>query len=136
MDALEARHYGAPFHFLNYSVVQDRLSAAKHQRPKIPGSIIPTSPDVLAVNTLGQLAANPRVQVLRDFIVGWHLSYLSAAATRGNPEAGAQEKLSQSGDNLPNVIQHLREQHPIYSTIFSIYSVREFRNWKDSMQRF
>jgi predicted ATPase len=105
--------YGAPFYFLNYErgagkVISGDAPDAKDTRVDYPL----TSPDVLAVNTLGQLAANPRVQALRDFIVGWHLSYLSTAATRGNPEAGAQEKLSQTGDNLPNVIQHLREQHP------------------------
>jgi predicted ATPase len=105
--------YGAPFHFLNYEhgegeVISGEAPEAKDTRVHYPL----TSPEVLAVNTLGQLAANPRVEALRDFIVGWHLSYLSAAATRGNPEAGAQEKLSQTGDNLPNVIQYLREQHP------------------------
>ncbi|MGH9894209.1 MAG: AAA family ATPase, partial [bacterium] len=40
------------------------------------------------------------------------LSYLTADSTRGLPEAGPQERLSQTGDNLPNVIQYLREQHP------------------------
>src|ERR1700730_6270542 len=67
---------------------------------------------MLAVNTLGQLAKHARVSALRRFITGWHLSYLSAASTRGLPEAGPQERLSVSGDNLPNVIQYLREQHP------------------------
>ena len=32
--------------------------------------------------------------------------------TRGVPEAGPQERLSQTGDNLPNVVQYLKEQHP------------------------
>jgi predicted ATPase len=67
---------------------------------------------VLAVNTLGTLAENPRVIALRSFITGWHLSYLSADAARGNPEAGAEERLSPTGSNLPNVVQYLREQHP------------------------
>ena len=31
---------------------------------------------------------------------------------RGIPEAGPQEKLSKTGDNLANVIQYLSEQHP------------------------
>ena len=67
---------------------------------------------MLAVSTLGQLARHPRVSALRHFITGWHLSYLSADATRGVPEAGPQERLSETGDNLPNVIQYLKEQHP------------------------
>ncbi len=67
--------------------------------------------DLLAVNTLGQLAKHPRVGALRRFISGWYLSYVSADNTRGAPEAGPQERLSSSGDNLPNVIQYLKEQH-------------------------
>ena len=70
-----------------------------------------SGPDVLAVSTLGMLAENPRVIAFREFVTSWHLSYLSAAAARGNPEAGGQERLSPTGDNLANVIQHLREQH-------------------------
>jgi predicted ATPase len=70
------------------------------------------SRELLAVNTLGQLAKNPRVGALRRFITGWYLSYLTADNTRGIPEAGPQERLSTTGDNLPNVIQHLKEQYP------------------------
>ncbi|OQX17571.1 MAG: ATPase [Desulfobulbaceae bacterium A2] len=106
-------HPAAPFHFLDYQlghgeVVSGELPEARDTRVAKPLS----SPDVLAVNTLGTLAENPRVIALRDFITGWHLSYLSADATRGNPEAGAEERLSPAGDNLPNVIQYLSEQHP------------------------
>lgn len=70
------------------------------------------SPELLAVSALGQLARHPRISALRRFISGWYLSYLAADSTRGAPEAGPQERLSQSGDNLPNVIQYLKEQHP------------------------
>ena len=69
-------------------------------------------PSVLAVNMFGQLTRHPRVSALRRFITDWHLSYLSADATRGITEAGPQERLSETGDNLPNVIQHLKEQCP------------------------
>ncbi|HPE69203.1 MAG TPA: AAA family ATPase [Thermotogota bacterium] len=106
-------HPGAPFHFLDYSegrgkVITGEQPEAQDQRIEKPLS----GPDVLAVNTLGQLAENPRVIALRNFITGWHLSYLSANATRGNPEAGAEERLSQTGHNLANVIQYLAEEHP------------------------
>jgi predicted ATPase len=104
---------GRPFRFLNYEWGEGEVISG--ELPELNDSRIPvplTGPDVLAVSTLGQLKDNPRVQALRDFITGWHLSYLSATAARGNPEAGAQERLSQTGDNLANVIQYLREQHP------------------------
>ena len=71
-----------------------------------------TSNEVLAVNTLGQLAEHPRVAALRQFISDWYLSYLTADSTRGIPEAGPQERISSTGDNLPNVIQYLRERYP------------------------
>ena len=71
-----------------------------------------SSPDLLAVNALGQLEKHPRVKALRDFITGWHLSYLSAQDARGAPDAGPREHLSKSGDNLANVIQYLQERHP------------------------
>lgn len=79
---------------------------------------------MLAVNTLGQLARHPRVSALRRFITGWYLSYLTADNTRVMPEAGPQERLSSTGDNLPNVIQYLQEQHPgrlqqIFNTLAS-----------------
>jgi predicted ATPase len=70
------------------------------------------SPDLIAVNALGQFAEHPRVAALREFITDWYVSYLSIEDTRGQPEAGPQERLTKTGDNLPNVIQHLRERHP------------------------
>ncbi len=106
--------YGQPFHFLDFregsgSVISGDLPESQDQR--IQERL--TSPDLLAVNTLGQFAQHPRVSALRRFITGWYLSYLSADSTRGTPEAGPQERLSQGGDNLPNVIQYLKEQHEV-----------------------
>jgi predicted ATPase len=69
------------------------------------------SPDLIAVNTLGQLSDHPRIAALREFITDWYVSYLSIDQTRNQPEAGPQERLSKTGDNLANVIQYLKEQH-------------------------
>jgi predicted ATPase len=83
------------------------------------------SPDLLAVSTLGQLSRHPRVAALRRFISGWYLSYVSADNARSLPEAGPQERLSQTGDNLPNVVQFLQEQHPArLARIFAILGER------------
>jgi predicted ATPase len=103
---------GKPFRFLEFRngkgiVISGEMPEAKDER--ISEEL--DSPEMLAVNTLGQLAKHPRVSALRRFITGWHLSYLTADHTRGIPEAGPQERLSQTGDNLPNVIQYLKEQH-------------------------
>jgi predicted ATPase len=106
-------HPAAPFHFLDYEYGQGQVITGEQPEPSDTRVDKPLSgPDVLAVSTLGTLAENPRVIALRNFITGWHLSYLSADAARGNPEAGAEERLSPTGHNLPNVIQYLRDQHP------------------------
>ena len=106
-------HPAAPFHFLDYRLGDGKVVSGEAPEPTDQRIRKPLSgPDVLAVNTLGQLAENPRVIGLREFITGWHLSYLSADAARGKPEAGAEERLSKTGDNLANVIQHLEERHP------------------------
>lgn len=105
--------YGKPFRFLEYREGHGRAASGEmpdeqDQRVEIPLR----SPDVIAVNTLGQFAEHPRVAALREFITGWYVSYLSIEDTRGQPEAGPKERLSKTGDNLPNVVQYLKEQHP------------------------
>ena len=107
------KRYGQPFKFLDFAEGQGRVMTGEMPEEKdkrIDEAL--DSPEMLAVNTLGQLAKHPRISALRRFITGWYLSYLTADNTRGVPEAGPQERLSQTGDNLPNVIQYLQEQHP------------------------
>ena len=105
--------YGAPFRFLDYERGRGSVitgEALEDQDTRIERPL--TGADVLAVSTLGQLAENPRVRALRDFVTGWQLSYLSATEMRAIPTAGPQEHLSRNGDNLVNVIQYLQEHHP------------------------
>jgi predicted ATPase len=104
---------GAPFRFLDYKHGQG--SAISGEAPDATDKRIDSplrSSDLIAVNTLGQFAEHPRVAALREFITDWYVSYLSIDDTRGQPEAGPQDRLSKTGDNLPNVIQYLKEQHP------------------------
>jgi len=104
---------GRPFRFLSFEGgAGDVISGEMPEEDDERAAERLDSPEMLAVNTLGQFAKHPRVSALRRFITGWHLSYLTADHTRAVPEAGPQERLSQTGDNLPNVIQYLREQHP------------------------
>lgn len=105
--------YGKPFRFLDFSYGEGSVVSgdtpddeAQRQREVL------NSPELLAVSTLGQFAKHPRVSALRAFISGWYLSYISATSTRSIPESGPQERLSITGDNLPNVVQYLDEQHP------------------------
>ncbi len=97
---------GKPFRFLEYReglgrAISGDMPDEQDTRIEIPLR----SADLIAVNTLGQFAEHPRVAALREFITDWYVSYLSIDDARGQPEAGPQERLSKSGDNLPNVIQ-------------------------------
>lgn len=117
---------GKPFRFLDYKEgvgraisgdVPDETDARKDYPLR--------SPDLIAVNTLGQFAEHPRVAALREFITDFYVSYLSVDNTRGQPEAGPQERLSKNGDNIANVIQYLSETHPdMLERVFSILRKR------------
>lgn len=107
------KHPAQPFKFLDFENGEGYVISGNEPddtADRIPEKL--ESRDMLAVNSLGQLAKHPRVSALRRFITGWYLSYLTADNTRGTPDAGPQERMSSIGDNLPNVIQYLKEQHP------------------------
>ena len=107
------QQYGKPFKFLDFKSGTGRVVSGENpdeQDERVDEEL--SSPETLAVSTLGQLARHPRVSALRRFITGWYLSYLTADSARSTPEAGPQERLSATGDNLPNVVQYLKEQHP------------------------
>lgn len=103
---------GKPFRFLDYKEGHGRAASGDQPDEQDTRVEIPLkSPDLIAVNALGQFADHPRVAALRDFITGWYVSYFSVDETRGQPEAGPQERLSRTGNNVANVIQYLAEQH-------------------------
>ena len=104
---------GKPFRFLDFQEGVGHVIAG--ETPDVGGKQIAEkldNPSMLAVSTLGQLARHPRVSALRRFITDWHLSYLSADTTRGVTKTGPQKRLSETGDNLSNVIQYLKERYP------------------------
>ena len=120
------KSHGQPFRFLDYRegigrAISGDLPDEQDTRVEVPLK----SPDLIAVNALGQFAGHPRVAALRDFITGWYVSYFSVDSTRGEPEAGPQERLSRIGDNVANVIQYLAEQHP--ERLEQIFSVLRSR---------
>lgn len=105
--------YGAPFQFVTFW--KGEGWAAGGEAPDVEDdrvSIPLKSPDLLAVNALGQFQEHPRVAALRDFIMGCHVSCLSAESARSQPDAGPSERLTRTGGNLANVIQYLGERHP------------------------
>ena len=104
---------GKPFRFLDFRHGAGRVIAGEmpdEEAEQTDEQFDDSS--TLAGSTLGQLSRYPRLAALRRFITGLHLSCLSADTTFGVPEAEPEERLSESGDNLSNVIQYLKEQHP------------------------
>ena len=104
---------GKPFRFLDFQEGAGRVIAGEMPAEgdkRIEEELNDRS--TLAVSTLGQLTRHPRVNALYRLVTGWHFSHLSANATYDITEAGPQEKLSKTGNNLPNVIQHLKERYP------------------------
>lgn len=104
---------GKPFRFLEFNRGKGRAASGEtpDEDDERPETNLRSS-DLIAVNTLGQLSEHPRIAALREFITDWYVSYLAIDQTRNQPEAGPQERLSKGGENLPNVIQYLKEQHP------------------------
>ena len=103
----------APFRFLDFQEGKGYVTAGEipdEEDKQINEQLNDLS--TLAVSRFGQSEHHPRANALYRFITDWHLSYLSADATRGVPEAGPQERLSETGDNLSNVIQYLKERYP------------------------
>ena len=103
--------HGRPFRFLSYQYGEGEAAPGDSpdedaERKKQPLS----SPDLLAVNTLGQLREHPRVAALREFISGWYLSYLSVPEMREFTRVGPSARLSPTGNNLANVMQFFEEQ--------------------------
>ena len=104
---------GKPVRFLNFhqgsgTVVAGKIPDEADARIKEQFD----DPSVLAVSMLGQLVRHPRVSALRRFITDWYLSNLSTNATRQAANDGPEKRLSQTGDNLPNVVQYLQERFP------------------------
>ena len=66
----------------------------------------------LGIATLGALVQHPRIASFREFVEGWYLSYFTPDAARSLPMAGPQRRLSIHGDNLANVVQYMKREHP------------------------
>ena len=77
-----------------------------------------TSPDMLAVDSLGQLQEFAAVSALRRLIDDWYVSDFRIDAARDRQEIADGASLSRSGDNLAAVTMQLKEEHPdVFSSV-------------------
>ena len=115
------KSHGRPFRFLDYEGGVGRAAAGDKPDQETRRELQPlTSPSLLAVNTLGQFQGHARVAALRRFITGWYLSFLEIPLLKYSRETGPETRLSRSGDNLANVLQHL--QRADASRLKSVFS--------------
>ncbi|MCL1998961.1 MAG: AAA family ATPase [Turicibacter sp.] len=66
----------------------------------------------LGITIIGALKRHPRILAFREFIENWYLSYFTPDAARGLPLAGPQKHLNTHGDNIGNVVQFMKRNHP------------------------
>jgi len=81
--------YGKPFRFLDYRQGQGRAVSGElpdEQDTRVDVTL--KSPDLIAVNALGQFADHPRVATLRDFIRGGMCRTSRRTAREGSPRLG------------------------------------------------
>jgi len=100
---------GSPKHFLDFSQGLGKVIASndQYQEQKL------VSPDILALNGLGQLQQFEVAGELRHFIENWHLSNIQInEARKMNRTTGYDEHLSNCGDNLALFARFLYDNHP------------------------
>jgi predicted ATPase len=66
----------------------------------------------LGIATLGALKQHPRISIFRQFIEGWYLSYFRPDSARELPLSGVQKHLNIHDDNIGNVVQFMKRDHP------------------------
>ena len=119
---------GAPFHFINFS--HGKGVAVSNEEDFSKPDIELTreeqavDPDVLAISSLGQLKRFKAAKAFRELIENWHISDFHINEARGKKDQDLGAHLSRSGDNLPSVALHMKEDHPeIFETV--LQKVRE-----------
>ncbi len=108
-----SRH-GSPFHFLDFSngegfAIRNEEDFSKQDKDLTKDYQSLDSCDILAIKGLGQFQRFKAANAFRHLIENWHVSDFHIMAARQRVEVGVAEHLSESGDNLPLVVQHLYE---------------------------
>lgn len=101
---------GEPRHFLDFSLGQGKVIADGHDKSQQQKLV---SPDILALNGLGQFQQFEVAAELRRFIENWHLSdFQRREARKINQATGYDEHLSRNADNLALFAQFMSKHYP------------------------
>ena len=124
------RQQGPPFHSLDFKEGEGYAIGNEEDFEKTgkkPDKIWQKlhNPDILAIKGLGQFQQFKVANAFRNLIENWHISDFHIAAARQKTEVGFAEHLSERGDNLPLVAQHLHKHHPkVFADILNRFSKR------------
>ena len=104
--------YGSPFHFLDFGEGGGHAITNEEDFDKTDEELTKEwqeldSPSALAIKGLGQFQRFKAASAFRNLIENWHVSDFHIMAARQRVEAGVASHLSETGDNLPLVAQHL-----------------------------
>ena len=108
--------YGSPFHFLDFRngkgyVISNEEDFNKQDEELTKDDQVLDSRNMLAIKGLGQFQRFKAASAFRHLIENWHVSDFHIMAARQRVEAGVAEHLSETGDNLPLVAQHLYQNN-------------------------
>ncbi|MEI8094420.1 MAG: AAA family ATPase [Spirochaetales bacterium] len=114
----KGQDYGRPYPFLRLSRGKGHVwagdsaveSEGEEDTSKLAVELTDTKQ--LGIATLGTLKEHPRIKLFRDFLKGWYLSYFYPDAARTIPVSGPQKHLNIRGDNIANVVQYMKVEHP------------------------
>ena len=106
--------YGSPYHFLDFSngegyAIRNEEDFSKPDEDLQKEHQSLDSRDILAIKGLGQFQRFKAASAFRGLIENWHVSDFHITAARQRAQVGVAEHLSESGNNLPLVVQHLYE---------------------------
>jgi predicted ATPase len=107
---------GQPWRFFEYSlgkgyaitnegVLKDDIKEAERREDPLK------SPDILAINSLGQMDRFKAAADFRNFLEDWFVSDFQIDRMRLTQEVAYSETLNRKGDNIANVAQFLYDQH-------------------------
>ena len=104
--------HGSPYHFLDFAggkgyAISNEEDFDKKDEDLTKDNQSLDSSDILAIKGLGQFQRFKAASAFRSLIENWHVSDFHITAARQRVEVGVAEHLSESGDNLPLVVQHL-----------------------------
>lgn len=108
--------HGAPFHFIDFSRGKGTAVSNEEDFSKADTDLTreeqAVNPEVLAISGLGQFRRFKAASAFRKLIENWHISDFHISEARGKKSMESGVHLSSSGDNLPSVAFHLKEEHP------------------------